>query len=79
MAMALGAITAVWGVAEAQSVSLEVRSVGPGQMRAAPYLGPTTLASGIVALTQNVLVHLNLLVLPVLLLSWNVRGDDHAG
>ena len=73
-AMILGTIAALWSVPSANAVSEIAVREGEG-LRALPYTVPSDWLTEPVRLAQNVLVHLNLLVLPVLvLLSAPPRG-----
>lgn len=64
-ALALGAETAVWGLASGSMVVLSPD--GTGAFLPMPYARPET-AVALVGLMQNVLVHFTLLVLPLLML-----------
>jgi exosortase/archaeosortase family protein len=76
IALLLGTIAALWSVATANAVSEIAVPDGEG-LRAVPYVLPGAWLTELVRLAQNVLVHLNLLVLPVLILvsgkAWFVR------
>ncbi|MEO8530285.1 MAG: hypothetical protein ABI459_03615 [Deltaproteobacteria bacterium] len=67
LAMVLAAVAAMWSVADANGVTDMAVRAGDG-LRAVIYTLPNAALNGFVRLGQNVLVHLNLLVLPVLIL-----------
>jgi exosortase/archaeosortase family protein len=67
-----GASAALWSVASANDVSeMAIRELDG--LRAVPYAPAGETARAAMSLIQNVLVHLNLLVLPVLILSASRR------
>lgn len=74
-ALALGAFTAVWALAAAQDHATLLVPDGEGAFLALDYAPSATAQAG-VRLLQNVLVHLNLLVLPLIIAGpANRRGQ----
>lgn len=67
LATVLASVAALWSVAGAAAVT-EMAVRDDAGLRAVPYALPGVWQSELVRLAQNVLVHLNLLVLPVLIL-----------
>jgi len=72
--MALAAVTYAWGVAISAGTAQVALPAGAGLVRLEPYGLPSETATALVALAQNVLVHLNLLVLPALILGLRPSG-----
>lgn len=75
-AMAIGMVTAAWSGAEAQGIQQMIVPQGAGRAAAAAYSAPSEALRGLTELVQNVLVHFNLLVLPVLILGVYGRSSD---
>lgn len=73
-ALTLAAFTAVWGLAAAQPSATVLLPDGTGAFIAQDFSPPEMLRA-LIRLAQNVLVHLNLLVLPFLILA---AGRRHA-
>lgn len=74
VAMTLAAVTSVWSLAAAQSLATLLVPDGAGAFLAQDF-SPPELPHSLVRLAQNTLVHLNLLVLPLLIVAW---GRKHA-
>lgn len=73
-ALTLAAFTTVWGLAAAQPSATVLIPDGTGAFVAQDFSPPETLRA-LIRLAQNVLVHLNLLVLPFLIMA---PGRRHA-
>lgn len=69
VALALGIRTEAWLLAAGAGAVEQVVPVAEGQLRALPYAPPPEAVQAGARLLQNVLVHLNLLVLPGLILA----------
>ena len=69
LALSLAAVTSVWTLAGAQSSATLLVPDGTGAFVAQDFTPPEVLRA-VVKLAQNTLVHLNLLVLPFLILAW---------
>ncbi|MEM7188708.1 MAG: hypothetical protein AAF439_03775 [Pseudomonadota bacterium] len=73
IAMAIGMITSGWAGAEAQNITQQIVPQGDGRAVAIAYQSPSDAIRGLTELVQNLLVHFNLLVLPVLILGADDR------
>lgn len=76
VAMAIGMITAAWNGADAQGIRQVIVPQGAGRAVAVAYAAPSETLRGLTELVQNVLVHFNLLVLPVLILILHGRRSS---
>lgn len=74
IALVLAAVTSVWSLAAAHAPATLLIPDGSGALLAQDFTPPDT-ARALVRLAQNVLVHLNLLVLPFLIAA---RGRENA-
>ena len=76
-AAVLGTVTATWSVVDTFDVTNMVVTTGEGLLRAELYSLPSDNFQAVIRLTQNIIVHLNLLVLPAILLTAD-RDSAHA-
>lgn len=69
LALAVGAVTEIWGLATELDLVAIAQPATEGQLLLAAYDPPSPTVVARLRVLQNVVVHLNLLVLPVLILS----------
>ena len=75
VALALAGIGAIWDIAAAHAPVLAAVPAGDGRVRAEAFAPPPDALRSGLKLAQNVIVHFNLLVLPVLILQRGASGD----